>query len=126
MIDIFFEIFQQGQISKVATQAKHASDRSLDSKYTLKDLEQRHEQLKLVTLAMWQMLKAHTGLTDNDLKKFIKEVDLSDGELDNRVDHVESGEKCSSCTHKIPVNSIRCLYCGAANGNHEILSRTGS
>jgi len=40
----------------------------------LKDLEQKHEQLKLVTLAMWQMLKSHTGLTDNDLKKFIREV----------------------------------------------------
>lgn len=41
---------------------------------------------------MRQMLKSHTGLTDNDLKKFIREVDLFDGELDNRVAHVEAGK----------------------------------
>ena len=73
----------------------------------MKDLEQKHEQLKLVTFAMWQMLKSHTGLTD--------------GELDNRVANVEAGKKCMICSHKVPKNSTRCLYCGEENSNYEIL-----
>ena len=122
MVDILFDNFQQTQISNVKTQVTHVSNRSLEPKYSLKGLEQKHEQLKLVTLAMWQMLKSHTGLTDNDLKKFIREVDLSDGELDNRVAHVEAGKKCMICSHKVPKNSTRCLYCGEENSNYEILS----
>ena len=39
MINILFDIFQQTQISNVKTQVKHASNRSLESKYSLKDLE---------------------------------------------------------------------------------------
>ena len=79
----------------------------------MRELERRHEQLKLVTLAMWTLLKEHSGLTEGDLKKYIEKVDLMDGKLDGKA-HTKEKVHCGGCDRYILATALACPYCGQA------------
>ena len=118
MIDFIFDLFQQGQIhnAKAEIELGKVKDKYQDQKITssdvrLKDLEQRHEQLKLVTMAMWTLLKDHTGLTEGDLRKYIEKVDLMDGKADGKINTKERSD-CLNCGRTVLSTSLACPYCG--------------
>ena len=58
----------------------------------------RHEQLKLVTLALWRLLKDRVGLTEAELKRYVESTDLLDGAADGKVDLTRELVKCSRCS----------------------------
>lgn len=118
MIDTFWNLFQQGQLTDVvrkqSTQTSIDRDqdhRTINLSGDLLELQKRHEQLKLVTLAMWTMLKDHTGLSENDLKKYVHKIDLMDGKQDGRANTVEK-TTCPGCKREILTTSMACPYCG--------------
>ncbi|MDK1288376.1 hypothetical protein [Pseudoalteromonas umbrosa] len=118
MIDFIWDMFQQRQIGEVqdGLRSNLEKDKYQDGKIStndarLKELERRHEQLKLVTMAMWTLLKDHSGLTENDLKKYIEKVDLMDGKADGRVNTKEKSD-CKGCGRTILTTSLACPYCG--------------
>jgi hypothetical protein len=87
VIDLFdlFDIYQNAKIDKVSALQADSHQRLTGTQDRLRELEQRYERMKLVTAALWQLLKAHTGLTDADLKQYIEKVDLADGKLDGKI-----------------------------------------
>ena len=118
MIDFIWDLFQQSQISGLSEsqRSKARHDSYQDSKismagHDMRDLVQRHEQLKLVTMAMWTLLKEHSGLTENDLRKYIEQVDLMDGKLDGRI-NTKGQCKCSGCQRTLLTTALACPYCG--------------
>ena len=68
----------------------------------LRELEQRYERMKLVSLALWQLLKSHTGLTDADLKQYI---------LDGRIDSKGAAMDCPTCKRRILKSAVVCPWC---------------
>jgi hypothetical protein len=90
-----------------------------DTGQRARELEQRFERLKLVTAALWQLLKANNGLTDEDLKRYIEKVDLADGKLDGKMDRKGSAMDCPGCNRRILRSAIVCPWCGqrAESGN---------
>lgn len=115
MIDLFdiFDLYQQRKIGELAGLHANTSERLTKAGDNLRDLEQRHERLRLITIAMWQLLKEHTGLTDTDLKRFIEKVDLTDGKLDGKLAKQQGANDCSGCGRRILKSSTRCPWCGA-------------
>ena len=118
MIDFIWDIFQQSQISRLneSLRTKALHDSYQDSKismsgHDIRELTQRHEQLKLVTMAMWTLLKEHCGLTESDLRKYIEQVDMMDGKLDGRINTKEQC-KCSGCQRTLLTTALACPYCG--------------
>jgi len=83
-----------------------------DAAQRLRELEQRYERMKLVTAALWQLLKVQTGLTDEDLKRYIEKVDLADGKLDGKMDRKGSAIDCPHCNRRILKTAILCPWCG--------------
>jgi hypothetical protein len=119
MFDLIWNFFQEGEISQ-ATFKNTLQDEKLkghrneiDKADTqLQDLEKRHEQLKLVTLALWTLLRDHTGLTDGDLRKYIEKVDLLDGQRDGKAQVKQERMLCQAC-ERVILNTARiCPYCG--------------
>ena len=122
MIDLIWNLFQQGQI-----QQSRSSDLIQDEKLKghkndlntlstrLKDLEKRHEQLKLVTLAMWSLLRDHSGLMESDLRKYVEKVDLMDGKRDGKASTSKERVNCSGCGRYILNTAVICAYCGTYN-----------
>ena len=119
MIDLIWDIFQQGQIAGLETKEKIQDARfegvaagTADVEARLRELEQRHEQLKLVTLAMWHLLRDHSGLLESDLRKYVESTDLLDGKADGKVSHAKERRPCPGCDRIVLSTAVACPYCG--------------
>jgi DNA-directed RNA polymerase subunit RPC12/RpoP len=113
MIDLFdlFDIHQQGKLNEIGALQADSDRRLTNTGERLKELEMRYERMRLVTAALWQLLKAHTGLSDADLKEYIEKVDLSDGKLDGKIARKGSAMDCPSCSRRILKSAVVCPWC---------------
>lgn len=119
MYDLIWQIFQQRDIDqgkfkdKIHDEKFKGNQHQLDStEQRLMDLEQRHEQLKLVTLAMWSLLRDHSGLLESDLKKYIEEIDMLDGTRDGKYSVQKERVECHVCGRINLNTALVCAYCG--------------
>ena len=110
-IDIF-DVYQQGQLGGLGSLQADTDRRVTNSADKLRELEQRYERMSLVTNALWQLLKAHTGLTDADLKKYIEKVDLADGIRDGKVARKKGAMDCPHCSRRVLTSAMVCAWCG--------------
>ena len=109
MIDLFdlFDIYQNTRIDKVTALEADSFRRLTGTQDRLQELEHRYERMKLVTAALWQLLKAHTGLTDADLKQYIEKVDLADGKIERKGGAMD----CPHCSRRILKTAVVCPWC---------------
>jgi hypothetical protein len=113
MIDFIniFDIYLQGQIAGLTSLQSDTDRRVTNSGDKLRDLELRYERMSLVTNALWQLLKSHTGLSDGDLKKYIEEVDLADGIRDGRISRSNGAMDCPHCSRRVLKSATVCAWC---------------
>lgn len=110
-MSLFWEVYQQGQISQAADAAREGAQRADQVQQGVRSLEQRLDKMVMINMALWTLLKEVSDLTDEDLLKRVEEIDLSDGQLDGKVR--ASAQKCSQCNRTVSKRHGRCLYCGA-------------
>ena len=84
-------------------------------------IEVRYERLKLVTLAIWELLKRHTGCSEADLKEMINQLDSADGRRDGKMEINDGLSLCSSCRRALLESTPRCPYCGTDNQDYDPL-----
>src|SRR5262245_10772688 len=99
MIDILdvFDLYQQNKLGQLDTRQATSDRRLTQAGDRLQELEKRYERMHLLVAALWQLLKEHTALTDSDLKRFIEEVDRSDGKLDGKLTRKAGAMDCPRC-----------------------------
>ncbi len=121
MIDIIWDLFQQGQINNLNSGrvAELEKARDQDAKTwrledRLKELEQRHEQLKLVTLALWAMLRDQSGFKESDLRRYVAQVDMLDGKRDGKASLEPTSVRCGGCNRMVIGTATVCVYCGTS------------
>jgi len=109
VIDLFdlFDIYQNTRIDKVTALEADSFRRLTGTQDRLQELEHRYERMKLVTAALWQLLKAHTGLTDAALKQYIEKVDLADGKIERKGGAMD----CPHCSRRILKTAVVCPWC---------------
>ena len=78
----------------------------------------QHVQINKAKQAMWELLSDRLGVTDDELKAKILEVDARDGVVDGKL-----GAEildCPNCGHKVSTSAPRCTYCGhnTPSGDH--------
>jgi RNase P subunit RPR2 len=119
MLDIIWDLFQQSQINTLhdgklsqLEKAKSQDSKADSLEARLQALEQRHEQLKLVTLAFWSLLRDHSGLLESDLRKYVETIDLFDGKSDGKLSTPIGKITCTGCDRSLLATSAVCVYCG--------------
>jgi predicted nucleic acid-binding Zn-ribbon protein len=124
MLDLIWNLFQDDDIKRLRSGVASREEQSdaLRShvgsvEARLLELEKRHEQLKLVTLALWRLLKDRGELSELNLKKYVESTDLLDGEPDGKVDLTKELIKCPDCGRFLLNTAIVCPYCGANNAS---------
>jgi type I site-specific restriction endonuclease len=129
MLDFIWNMFQHRQIGQLndslannLEKNKYQDNKINSTAARFRELEQRHEQLKLVTMAMWTLLKEHTGLTESELRKYVDKVDLMDGKADGKVDTREKCN-CTQCGRTILTTALACPYCGGQLHRKSVFSR---
>jgi len=117
VIDLFdlIDIHQQGQIGGITALQANTDQRVTKQGAAAVDLERRYEHLRLLTMAMWKLLKDRTGATDADLRECVEHIDLLDGKKDGKVTRHRGVMDCDSCHRRILKTATVCVYCGAKN-----------
>lgn len=116
-MDIFnflYDFQQETRIAGAKRTAVEARGKAAEAQTDLQRLQRDHEKLKLVTMALWELLKSRTKLTDDDLARYVHEVDMSDGVRDGKVAQRQTRLPCEECRNLVPTSSLVCAYCGAA------------
>jgi hypothetical protein len=94
-----------------AREAASAKSQAQSTRLALESLEDRVDRLMLVNMALWELLRERTELSEEDLLQKVQEIDLRDGKPDGKVS--QEIAKCPKCNRTMSTRHGRCLYCGA-------------
>ena len=75
-----------------------------------KHLVEKVEGLALITRALFELLEESTGVSEEQLRAKITEIDLRDGQADGRMSPRPT--KCPKCDAMMSPRFGRCLFCG--------------
>jgi len=73
-------------------------------------LEEKLDRLALITRAMFELMQESSGLTEERLTAKVVEIDLRDGQQDNRA--ATRPTRCPKCDAMMSPKFGRCLFCG--------------
>ena len=119
MIDLILEIFGQ----MVADQARGNQPRAEKGPLPIKEmprvnsLERDHERLKLITMALWDILTERLNVSEDELRQRILEMDRLDGREDGRLKLREPPRNCEDCGRPMLRSAAACPYCGAQSSD---------
>lgn len=119
MIDLILEVFGQ----MVVDQARKNDPPSEKGPLPIKDmprinsLERDHERLKLITMALWDILTERLGVSEAELRQRILEMDRLDGREDGRLKLREPPRNCRDCGRPMLRSASACPYCGAQSSD---------
>ncbi len=109
----------RGYASQLASEAEGTAARSGRKAEKvgndLRRLEDKISRLTLINMAVWELLKKRTNLTEDDLMDKVREIDLRDGVADGKISKANTLAKCPNCGRTMSDRHARCLYCGQAN-----------
>ncbi|MHB9130901.1 MAG: hypothetical protein ACYDBB_07395 [Armatimonadota bacterium] len=94
-----------------------ANEAEIRAAPTASGLQAQVDKLTLVNMALWSLLKEKAGLTNEQLRRRIEQIDLADGQLDGRVR--TEAKICPQCRRVISARHHRCLYCDFTPTNEE-------
>jgi len=110
MTNMFWAMHSVRAANEAASTANRSAAKARDARTTAKQLENRVDQLVLVCMAMWSLLREKTDLSEEDLAARVQQIDLQDGSLDGKVKRELA--RCSHCGRTLSRRHVRCLYCG--------------
>jgi hypothetical protein len=106
MWDILQEIRLNDQRARLADTDSTLKRTSWD----LEDLARQLRKMALVNQALYELLKERTGISDEDLRRRIREIDLRDGTADGKLD--ASPLRCPKCGGAVTAGALTCPTCG--------------
>lgn len=111
MTNFLWDLYQHHQIQEARADARNAIEASnYRAETELQRLRDRIDTLTLTNLAMWSVLRDKLGLTDDELEKRVRELDLADGVADGKL--TVGPWPCPKCKRPNSPKHINCLYCG--------------
>lgn len=110
MLDILYDIHQNGRIAGAEASAEQAAHKAERIAQNIEEMEERIDKLALVNYALWSLLEERLGVTEDELVARVQDLDLKDGKLDGRV---QGGViNCPDCQRPLSQRHRKCLYCG--------------
>ena len=111
MYGLFWEFRQSQRIGQAEAEAERGRSKAAEARREAQDVDARLDKLTLACMAMWELVKEKTGLTEEDLMERVRQIDLSDGRLDGKIQ--KQIARCPKCDHVMSARHQKCMYCGA-------------
>ncbi|MCA9283427.1 MAG: hypothetical protein KDA30_15475 [Phycisphaerales bacterium] len=106
---LIWDLWQQKQIGEAGAAADAAGSSASRAVREVGYMEQRLERLALTCQAMWELMREHTGITEEQLMARMEEIDFRDGALDGKM---KSGViTCPTCKRRVNTKHSICMYC---------------
>ena len=112
-IPMLWDLIQHYQISQLDAKldlVREASSGDAIARDANKHLVDKVEGLALVTRALFELLQESTGVSEDQLRAKITEIDLRDGQADGRM--TPRPKRCPKCEAMMSPRFGRCLFCG--------------
>lgn len=113
MIGIIWDLYQSHRISHLDEKIgdlKTSQTQDRVARDATARLEDKVDKLALICGALFELLQESSGITEEQLKRKIAEVDLRDGQADNRI--APRPKRCPKCDAMMSPKFGRCLFCG--------------
>ena len=111
--------YQIRQLDAKLDRVQDASSRDSIAREANKHVVAKVEGLALVTMALFELLQEATGVSEQQLRAKITEVDLRDGQADGRM--TRQPKKCPKCDAMMSPHFGRCLFCGHQDDSAPVL-----
>ena len=111
-------MIEYGQGSEIRTPQTILRNRS-EERAHYRNLEIELSRLKVITEAMWELIREDGGHTETQLLRRMHQIEASDGAADDRK-QLPKMTNCTSCGHTVTTRNSSCLYCGQEVGRDEI------
>lgn len=108
---MLWDLIQQSRIERAERSASNAGQKAELQAIEQRDLTRQVEHLTLACQAMWELLRDHSGLTEGQLERKMKEIDERDGRRDGRISR--RLRDCPACGRPVPSHLARCVSCSA-------------
>jgi hypothetical protein len=108
---MFWDAFQQYRIDQLSARQADADVKGRSVEREFRYLERQMGKMALVNQALFELLKAETGITDEDLRRKVREIDLRDGIEDQQL--VAGPLTCPKCRAAMTAGALSCPQCGA-------------
>jgi hypothetical protein len=118
-MNLFHEFRQSGQIQRAQDDAAAAKSRAAQVGTRVEDLERRADRLALACQALWEILRTNLGMSDEQIREKMGEIDLRDGVADGRI--TAQVTNCTQCGRPVRSSRDTCLYCGHAMPAQQIV-----
>tara|TARA_R110001592_G_scaffold254843_3_gene518328 strand:- start:1474 stop:1845 length:372 start_codon:yes stop_codon:yes gene_type:complete len=99
-----------GRSAAGSVRSASADNQALESRENIRELRHQVERLSLLNQALWELIRDKAGLTDADLERMAKEIDLRDGTEDGKMGG--GAVTCPTCLRVSNAKHYKCLYCG--------------
>ena len=103
------DLHQSLRLNEQRKDITHAAREAREAGREIDLLTEHVERLRLGAAALWELLRDHTQLGDEDLLAKIREIDLRDGIEDGRIREPPRG--CPSCGRTNGARHRACIYC---------------
>ncbi|USD35892.1 MULTISPECIES: hypothetical protein [Ferrimonas] len=114
MLQIVWDLIQQGQIARNQADAQSASGLAVSSSTSVTELRNQLDTLVLANQAMWEILSERLNVSDAELVTRMNEIDLRDGKLDGKLSNSRlTAMACPECGKTIGKRRANCYWCGA-------------
>jgi hypothetical protein len=110
-MDFLIDLHQQGQINQAQNRAAQAQSVAEQLRWELDTLKRKSDSLTLACQALWEIVRTQTGLSDTAILEKMRDIDIRDGKLDNRI--TRRVAECPRCGRKSNASRKDCIYCGA-------------
>jgi hypothetical protein len=109
-MSFLWDAYQSSQIYQLNSRIDRLQDagaREQAAARVATELEEKVNRLALICRAMFELMP---GLSEDQLKAKIQEIDERDGQADGRM--TQRAKKCPNCDAMMSPKFGRCLFCG--------------
>jgi hypothetical protein len=106
-----WDIFQEIRLNDLHARQSDSDSSLKRASFDLDGVARHLRKMALVNQALYELLKERTGISDEDLRRKIREIDLRDGAADGRLDAPPL--RCPKCGGSVTAGALSCLTCGA-------------
>lgn len=118
-MNVFYELKQTGDINRAQHDAAAANSRAERLGTRVEDLERRADRLALACQALWEILRTNLGMSDEQIRDKMGEIDLRDGVADGRI--TAQVANCAHCGRPVRTSRETCLFCGHKSPTPQIV-----
>lgn len=108
---MFDDLYHHARQNELAQRHSELKGDTSNLGHDLLDLRKLVAKMALANQALYELMRAHTGITDEELRRKMREIDRRDGVEDGKLSAAPL--KCPKCYSAVTAGALKCPSCGA-------------